>query len=203
MSAKMHLASSLPAGTEFRPVPGFPSCLVGADGSVWRKRPKGWLKLSPTRGSKIPYLRVVLCDDGRRWPVNVHRLVLIAFVGPCPPGLACRHLDGNPANNALKNLCWDTYSENLRDRKRHGRSPGVGAKNSQARLTEDAVREIRRRRQAGEKLNDLAAAFHVDFRTISEVARWVRWPHVDRQEIRPPTPTQAAEPNEAPPCPGP
>ena len=30
----------------------------------------------------------------------VHKLVLLAFVGPRPKGMQCRHLDGDPGNNS-------------------------------------------------------------------------------------------------------
>jgi hypothetical protein len=50
----------------------------------------------------------------------VHRLVLAAFVGPCPEGMEVRHLDGNPANTRLANLRYGTHSENELDKVRHG-----------------------------------------------------------------------------------
>lgn len=55
-----------------------------------------------------------------RRPHQAHRLVLLAFVGPCPEGMECCHRDGNPANNRLTNLRWDTLSANRLDRVRHG-----------------------------------------------------------------------------------
>lgn len=51
--------------------------------------------------------------------LSVHRLVLETFVGPCPEGMEARHLDGDPNNNDLANLCWGTHLENMRDRARH------------------------------------------------------------------------------------
>ena len=50
----------------------------------------------------------------------VHRIVLEAFVGPAPEKHECCHRDGNPANNHLENLRWDTRAENNFDRVRHG-----------------------------------------------------------------------------------
>lgn len=51
----------------------------------------------------------------------VHRLVLEAFVGPCPPGMECCHLDDDGYNNRLENLRWDTRSANQLDAVRNGR----------------------------------------------------------------------------------
>lgn len=50
----------------------------------------------------------------------VHQLVLEAFVGLRPAGLDCCHGDGDPTNNALTNLRWDTPSANAQDAIRHG-----------------------------------------------------------------------------------
>src|SRR4249920_3616604 len=55
----------------------------------------------------------------------VHRGVLLAFEGPCPPGHVCRHLDDNPANNRRANLKWGTKKENAEDRVANARlKPG-------------------------------------------------------------------------------
>lgn len=50
----------------------------------------------------------------------IHRLVLESFVGPCPPGMECRHLNGNPSDNRLINLAWGTKEENAHDKVLHG-----------------------------------------------------------------------------------
>lgn len=52
--------------------------------------------------------------------VMVHRLVLLAFVGPAAAGQYGCHNDGNPRNNVLTNLRWDTPAANVRDRIAHG-----------------------------------------------------------------------------------
>jgi hypothetical protein len=52
---------------------------------------------------------------------RLHRLVLEAFVGPCPPGLQACHADDVKANNVLSNLRWDTASGNGLDQVRNGR----------------------------------------------------------------------------------
>lgn len=51
----------------------------------------------------------------------VHRLVLEAFVGPCPEGMTVgRHLDDDPNNNHISNLAWGTVSDNSKDKVRNG-----------------------------------------------------------------------------------
>lgn len=80
------------------------------------------------------YLQVTLWVDGRFVYEYVHRAVLKTFVGPCPPGMETRHLDGDPANNRLTNLQWGTPAENSSDTRRHNRF-ATGERNGQAKLT--------------------------------------------------------------------
>lgn len=56
-----------------------------------------------------------------RRQLRVHRLVLMAFVGPPPVADSeALHGDGDPSNNALSNLRWGTRSENAVDAVLHG-----------------------------------------------------------------------------------
>ena len=64
--------------------------------------------------------RVYLSKDGQMRRLQIHRLVLSVFVGPCPEGMEACHNDGNPANNHVENLRWDTGSANMHDKRRHG-----------------------------------------------------------------------------------
>jgi hypothetical protein len=68
-------------------------------------------------GHKTVSLRPFVNGSGAQF---VHKLVLEAFVGPAPDGLVCRHLNGDPADNRLENLCWGTRKENGEDASRHG-----------------------------------------------------------------------------------
>lgn len=72
------------------------------------------------------YLRVGLygkSQNKKSTCIGVHRLVLEAFIGPCPEGCEASHLDGNHKHNSLKNLCWETHLENNRRREEHGTLP--------------------------------------------------------------------------------
>lgn len=59
-------------------------------------------------------------DTGVSVTIPLHTAVLLAFVGGRPPDAVVRHIDGNPRNNHLSNLCWDSQTENSLDRRRHG-----------------------------------------------------------------------------------
>ena len=61
-----------------------------------------------------------LCrGEVKRWAL-VHRLVLTAFVGPCPAEQEGCHNDGDPTNAKLRNLRWDTRKANHADKRKHG-----------------------------------------------------------------------------------
>lgn len=66
------------------------------------------------------YPQAHLSRDGTRETSPVHKLVLTAFVGPCPEGMTCCHGPEGATVARLDNLRWDTPSENMFDRGRDG-----------------------------------------------------------------------------------
>lgn len=68
------------------------------------------------------YPTVTLSKNSVRKQSRIHKLVTEAFLGPCPDGLIVCHQDGNPANNHVSNLRYDTYKSNAEDMERHGRN---------------------------------------------------------------------------------
>lgn len=64
------------------------------------------------------HLYVDLYNPRRR--VAVHRLVLEAFVGPAAEGQECCHNNGEPQDNRLVNLRWDSRLSNIDDMVKHG-----------------------------------------------------------------------------------
>jgi hypothetical protein len=64
----------------------------------------------------------------RRWRIN--RLVLMAFVGPCPAGHQSAHENGRRDDNRRENLSWKTMSANNQDKWRHGTMPTGDASGS-------------------------------------------------------------------------
>lgn len=65
------------------------------------------------------YHRVQLWSGNHRHRKYVHRLVLEAFVGPCPDGMEACHWNDDPSDNRLENLRWASQSENTYDRVRN------------------------------------------------------------------------------------
>lgn len=170
---------------------GFPGYRVGADGSVWtcKNARHGfrdwWKRLKPglqgTKGKQ--YLHVGLTTaDGRRRSITVHRLVALAFHGPCPDGQECRHLNGDKLDNTKDNLAWGTQLQNREDALRHGtpKDPPikVGVENASAKLTEEQVREAFVMIVAGRNLEDIARHFSVSTCPISGIKRGILWRHL-------------------------
>lgn len=114
-------------GEEWRAIPGweghYEASSLGRVRSLERvdsagRRVRGRV-LSPSV-RRSGYLHVLLWRGGRSETRYVHRLVTLAFVGPCPETLEVCHLDGDPGNNRIENLRYDTSSANHLDAVRHG-----------------------------------------------------------------------------------
>lgn len=71
----------------------------------------------------------------------IHRLVLLTFRGPCPVGHSASHLDGDPSNNRLENLAWETHSANCLRKRQHGTAQTF-ERNGWHKLTEQEVNDI-------------------------------------------------------------
>lgn len=120
---------------EWRPVPDYEGAYEVSDqGRVrslprevhdGRNRPrrlKGKIMkpLTQTAG----YQQVHLQANGRHWSPLVHRLVLQVFIGEAPPGTEACHQNGNPHDNRVTNLRWDTRLANVGDAIGHGTHRG-------------------------------------------------------------------------------
>lgn len=92
---------------------------------------------------------------------NVHQLVMLTFVGPVPEGCEVCHNDGDPTNNALENLRYDTRSENIKDVLRQG--------GRWQKLTCEDVREIRQMIKKGYKGKEIAERFSVSQNCVSTI----------------------------------
>lgn len=170
---------------DLRPILGFPGYLVTSDGRV--RSSKCHRFLTPT-ATPNGHLYVSLCRGMKRGHKNyVHRLVLGAFVGPCPEGMECCHNSGDPADNRLANLRWDTHSGNMWDAVGHGTAPGRqrlghhqtrGRLNGRAALTELDARWIRYLRKAGVSRKDLAEVYRISVQHVSAISLQKLWRHV-------------------------
>jgi hypothetical protein len=170
-------------------VPGFPQYDVSDQGRIRRRLRNvinlGRVKVRKLKQHKAGYPMVDLYEGGRaRWCL-VHRLVLEAFVGPCPPGHEACHNNGDPSDNRLSNLRWDTKKANQHDRRRHG-THLEGEAHPMNKLSAEQVLDIRRASQAGASSSALAEGYGVHAAHIRSIVRgrsWKRLPLFPRETL--------------------
>lgn len=121
-----------------------------------RRSSTGHLSIQPRRGTAI----------------SIHIAILCAFVGPQPDGKEGCHNDGNPGNNRLENLRWDTRSENVKDAFRHG-TRNSGNSNF-ARLTENDIPKIRELLKTL-SIRQIAEQYEIDQSAIRNIKKGKAW----------------------------
>ena len=174
----MSTETSGTSGVEYREVPGFPGYRVGNDGTLWSKRrsgkrPETWVSETwrLIHGVQVSsgHLQITLFDHGRRHAVFVHRLILESFVGPCPEGMECRHLNGNPKDNRLANIAWGTRKENHADRVR------LAERNGPTVLTKEIVLAARARVKSGECVTTIAVEYGLNHSNLCKAVKGRTW----------------------------
>lgn len=152
-------------GEEWRPVEGWPY-EVSDLGRVRRSEgaPGTFAgRVLTPRVNHKGYETLTLSKDGVASLCFVHRLVLKAFLGPCPEGCETDHINGVRTDNRVSNLRWRDKAEN--------RGEGV------RKLTEDEVVEIRELYDTGEfSYRELANRYGIGDTTVREavVGKWWR-----------------------------
>ena len=168
----------------WKPVPGYEgSYEVSNCGRVrglnrWDaagRRWKGRMRKCQTSWNGYP---VIGLRDGRLRLLKVHRVVLEAFVGPCPEGMeACHFPDRNPANCHLDNLRWDTKKENEFHKVKHG-TAGRGEQHPRAKLNNIDIERIFDLRRAGRQLKHIAGWMGISVSQTSKILARQMWAHL-------------------------
>jgi len=126
--------------------------------------------------SENGYLQVTLCKNNIKKYFRVNRLVLETFIGPCPPRMQCRHLNGIKIDNRLINLKWGTGRENYLDKIKHGTCvDNNGNKNGMSKLNDKQIIEIR---ESKLKYRELSKVYGVGIAQISRIKNKQRWKHI-------------------------
>ena len=156
----------------WEPIPGYPGYDASDQGQIrsYHKMTgwQGWSIVNAPqrtlRPTKDPngYLGVNLkTASGEMEFCKVHRVILTSFTGPCPAGKEACHNNGNPADNRIANLRWDTRQANRRDMPPERRGKFSAAQ----------VISIRERCAAGEVLQAIAADNKVKLSAICRIRR--------------------------------
>lgn len=157
---------------------------------------KCWLWTACTSSYGYGILRI----NGRNH--GAHRVSYELNVAPIPKGYDCCHHCDNPLCVNPSHLFAGTRKDNLNDMRAKGRAVyqanpeklargdrnGArthpekilrGENNGKAKLTNDQVRDIRRRVNAGEKQNALAIEFGVLKSTINSIIKRRNWKNIE------------------------
>lgn len=173
--------------SEFREIPGFPKYEINEEGVVRRRLPS---RISSSHVGKTikPHLSRkkgrytinLMREDGLgKRTVYVHKLVAAAFLPPQPsPEHVVDHIDGNKRNNHASNLRWLTNPENCRSATEMGLKPR-GEAHGNAVVTDELVREIRRRYASGETQMALHRELGIARTTIQAIVTRKYWKHLD------------------------
>jgi hypothetical protein len=169
-----------PGDSVYAPIPSFPGYWAGADGSVWsfqKGGPGQERRLKPVLQHRYLCVDLFLTQERKHSNRRIHRLILEAFVGPCPDGMECCHCNGVPTDNRLENLRWDTHKANGQDAAAHG-TMAHGSKHPFAKLVEDDVIAIRRLRLRGMPVRELTKWFPVSKSSIRNILHGKKWRHL-------------------------
>jgi hypothetical protein len=139
-----------------------------------------WLWTGATVGPRPGYMYGAF--QVRRGPYAgraAHRFSYRYFHGPIPEGMCICHRCDEPLCVNPDHLFLGTYADNYDDARRKGRNTR-GELVATAKITEDDVREIRRRYAAGGvSQTALANEYGISQQGVGQIVRWVTWTHVE------------------------
>lgn len=164
-------------GERFMAIPAFSNYWISDKGRLWSGYAGKFLIPRLDRG----HHRFFLYSGAAGRSLAAHRLVLEAFVGPCPPGHECCHNNSIPDDNRVENLRWDTPAGNGADRRINGEMP-IGEDHKRSRLTEPQVMEILRLYRSKDRPKGFFRLMHerygVSTGSISCITRGRNWRHL-------------------------
>jgi hypothetical protein len=169
-------------------VPGYPGYCVTRTGMVFSQHVQRcrsplnesnqWTRLTGRTPNARNGFRVsfrLKSKSGAKHGMQCGVIVLLAWRGIPDGGMECCHNDGNPLNNNLENLRWDTRSGNQSDRIKHGTHQN-GERNCSAKLTEEQVKSII---ESNEPQKVIASRFGISRSTIYSIKTGRRWSHLN------------------------
>jgi hypothetical protein len=157
----------------WKPIPGFDGYEVSTLGRI-RSLKLNRVKIIKPFDRGKGYQCVNLSINGKCRGIDVHKAVLITFIGPRPEDFEGSHMDCNNQNNKLSNLAWEHKEHNVLRSKAIGRA--FGSKNPHSKLTEQLVAKARERYAMGNiTLNALAKIYNVDRKTMKAAITRKTW----------------------------
>ncbi len=127
-------------------------------------------------GNKVSGGYGIISYKGQRYRVT--GVLYEILNGPIDPDLDILHTCDNPACVRLDHLKVGTHAENMADCKNKDRQ-AKGQRNGHAKLTPEKIEEIRRKRQEGKPIAEVALEYGVSKATVSNVTKGTRWQHLN------------------------
>ncbi len=155
----------------FQPVHGYPRYFISREGVIIGPRSA----VKPHR-NRQGYWFIMAWVKGRAKTLQIHRALLLAYVGPCLDKCEARHLNDISDDNRLCNLAWGTRADNMADKIRNGRV-ACGERNGSAKLTASQVKTIRQL-ITSRSARSLGRQFGVSHSTILKIVKGERWKSV-------------------------
>jgi hypothetical protein len=153
----------------WKPIPGFDAYEVSNQGQVRRRDGGGTVKsFLNHRG----YLRIGLRQSGRKTRHQLHRLVLLAFVGEPRPGDHAAHRNGVRTDNRVGNLRWATINEHDADKDIHG-TRLKGDKHPSCRISDADIERMKADRVSGRLHRELALEYGVSKQHVGKILRGI------------------------------
>jgi hypothetical protein len=150
----------------------------------WKNDPETgcWLWIASVAGLGYGQIKI----PGQRRQIYAHRLSYLLHVGEIPEGLVICHRCDVPRCVNPAHLFIGTGADNQQDMTAKGRGTGgrkmpvhSGIKNSQARLTERNVREIRKLIKLGLSHRKIGQLFGVTGAQIGHIAHGRAWSYLE------------------------
>lgn len=123
------------------------------------------------------YYHVVLSKKAVHKTFRVHHLMAMCFMGHREKGIEVNHMDGDKSNNRLSNLEFVTRKQNIQHAMHMGLVP-KGERHSNSKLTDEYVREIRKKYLSGMSIVSMSLEYGVSAKAISCVVNNKTWCHV-------------------------
>ena len=118
-----------------------------------------------------------ISENGKWINIRAHKFAIEMVVGKLPEGIQTLHHCDNPPCCRPDHLWFGKNRDNMDDKIKKGRQ-ARGEKCNNTNLTEEVVREIRKRLAMGETGTRIAADYGVSNTVISQIKHRQTWKHV-------------------------
>jgi len=151
--------------------------IVDGKNNTPRVLPEKIIRQSPITKHTLR-VKFTMTYQGVSKTLYTHRAVLEAFKGICPKGFEGSHIDGNPNNNSLDNLIWESHKDNIGRQIEHG-TRNFGETNGSSKLKGHDVINIRKLHKSSDySYADIGRIYNTTGTNISLIVRRKRWDHI-------------------------